>query len=96
MAVYKIFPEKSATLYSYYPTLNSGLDEILELSTFYSIDSTNEVSRPIIKFPSSEISDVFTNKVGTASFDCYLKLYLANASSIPLNYTIFSHPLAAD
>ena len=96
MAVYKIFPEKSATLYSYYPTLNSGLDEILELSTFYSIDSTNEVSRPIIKFPSSEISDVFTNKIGTASFDCYLKLYLANASSIPLNYTIFAHPLAAD
>ena len=96
MAVYKIFPEKTATLFSYYPTMNTGLDEILELSTFKSINGTNEVSRPIIKFPSSEISDVFTNKVGTASFDCYLKLYLANASSIPLNYTIFSHPLAAD
>jgi hypothetical protein len=34
MAVYKIFPEKSATIYSYYPTLNTGIDEILEISTF--------------------------------------------------------------
>jgi hypothetical protein len=33
MAVYKIFPEKSATIYSYYPTLNTGIDEILEIST---------------------------------------------------------------
>ena len=96
MAVYKIFPEKSATLFSYYPTMNTGLDEILELSTFESIDGTNEVSRPIIKFPSSEISGTLTDKVGTASFDCYLKAYLANASSIPLSYTIYSHPLASD
>jgi len=96
MAIYKIFPEKSATLYSYYPTLNTGLDEILELSTFKSIGDTNEVSRILIKFPSSEISGTIANKIGTSSFDCYLKLYLANATSIPLNYTIFSHPLASD
>jgi hypothetical protein len=96
MAVYKIFPEKSATLYSYYPTLNTGLDEILELSTFESITSTNEVSRIITKFPDSEINDIITNKVGTASFDAYLKFYLANASSLPLNYKIFCHPLASD
>jgi len=80
MAVYKIFPEKSATLYSYYPTLNSGQDEILEASTFYSIESTNEVSRALIKFPSTQISDTITNKIGTSSFDAYLKVYLANAS----------------
>jgi len=96
MAVYKIFPEKSATLYSYYPTLNSGLDEILELSTFESIEGTNEVSRILIKFPSNEISGTIADKIKSSSFDCYLKLYLANATSIPLNYKIFSHPLASD
>jgi len=96
MAVYKIFPEKSATLYSYYPTLNTGLDEILELSTFESIDGTNEVSRILIQFPSSEINDIITNKVNGASFDSYLKIYLANASSLPLTYTIESHPIASD
>ena len=67
MAIYKIFPEKSATLYSYYPTLNTGLDEILELSTFLSIDSTNEVSRILLKFPTSDINSVFTNNVKTLS-----------------------------
>ena len=96
MAIYKIFPEKSATLYSFYPTVNTGLDEILEISTFYSIDGTDEVSRSIIKFPSAQISDILANKVGNNNFDVYLKLYLANASSIPLNYTLLAHPLASD
>jgi hypothetical protein len=96
MAIYKIFPEKSATLYSFYPIVNTGLDEILEISTYYSINGTDEVSRAIIKFPSAQISDIIANKVGTGSFDAYLKLYLANASSIPLNYTLYSNPLASD
>jgi len=96
MAIYKIFPEKSATLYSYYPTLNSGLDEILELSTFESIGGTYEVARPIIKFPQAEILDVINNKVSGASYSASLRLSLANASQIPLDYTIFCHPLAAD
>lgn len=94
MAVYKIFPEKSNTIYSYYPTLNAGLDEILELSTFYTVTSTNEVSRILIKFPQDEIIDVITNKVSGSTFDSYLKMYLANASEIPLDYTIYSYPIS--
>ena len=78
------------------PITNTGLDEILEISTFYSINDTNEVSRAVIKFPSAQISDILANKVGSRNFDVYLKLYLANASSIPLNYTLYTHPLAAD
>ena len=96
MAIYKIFPEKSATLYSFYPILNTGLDEILEISTFYSINGTDEVSRAVIKFPSAQINDILASKVGNDNFDVYLKLYLANASSIPLNYTLHAYPLAAN
>jgi hypothetical protein len=96
MAIYKIFPEKSATLYSYYPTLNSGLDEILELSTFKSIEGTNEVARSIIKFPQDEILDIINNKVSGSSYSASLRLSLANASQIPLDYTVFCHPLAVD
>ena len=96
MAVYKIFPEKSATLYSYYPTLNTGIDEILDFSTYYTIEGTNEISRPIIKFPTEEILDVVTNKVNGANYDAYLRLSLANASQLPLDYTIHCHPLAVD
>jgi hypothetical protein len=96
MAIYKIFPEKSATLYSYYPTLNAGLDEILELSYYKTITDTREVSRPIIKFPQSEILDVINNKVSGAAYDVYLRLSLANASQIPLDYIVYCHPLAVD
>jgi len=94
MAVYKIFPEKSATLYSYYPDLNSGLDEILELSTFYTITGTNEVSRILIKFSQSEIEDIISNKISGSTYDAYLKLYLAQANEIPLDYTIYGYPIS--
>jgi hypothetical protein len=94
MAVYKIFPEKSATIYSFYPTLNTGLDEILEISTFTSINDTNEVSRVIIKFPTDEINDIINNKVSGSIYDAYLKLYLANASSLPVNYTLYCYPIS--
>ena len=96
MAVYKIFPEKSATLYSYYPTLNAGIDEILDLSTYLTIEGYHEVSRPIIQFPQSEILDILTNKVGTASYSVSLKLLLASAAQLPIDYTIFCHPLATN
>jgi len=94
MAIYKIFPEKSATLYSYYPTINTGLDEIIEISTYYTLNSTYEVSRGVIKFPTSQIVDIIGNKVTNKPFDAYLKLYLANASSLPLDYTLFVHPIS--
>jgi hypothetical protein len=96
MAIYKIFPEKSATLYSYSPTLNAGIDEILELSTYTEIDGTHQVSRPIIKFPQNEIEDIINNKINGAQYSSFLKLSLANASQLPLNYTIYCYALAED
>ena len=35
MAVYKIFPSKDATLYEQYVNRNTGLDQILEASSYY-------------------------------------------------------------
>ena len=32
MAIYKIFPTQDSTLYSLYPEMNTGLDEIIETS----------------------------------------------------------------
>ena len=94
MAVYKIFPEKSATLYSYYPTLNAGIDEILDLSTYNNIDGTHEVARPIIQFPQSEILDTIINKVSGSSYSASLRLSLATAYQLPQNYTIYCYPLS--
>jgi hypothetical protein len=95
MAVYKIFPEKSATIYSFYPTLNTGLDEILEISTFESINSTNEVSRTLLKFPTSEISLAMA-LVSSSAFSASLKLFVANTSQIPTSFTLEARALSQD
>lgn len=95
MAVYKLFPEKDATIYSYYPATNTGIDEILEISTFEStFENTRESSRALIKFSTSEINDTILNKVAGRTYKAYLKLYLANASEIPSDYKIMCHPIS--
>ena len=39
MAVYKIFPTQDATLYSAYPSMNTGIDEIIEATTNFKTGS---------------------------------------------------------
>ena len=95
MAVYKIFPTKDASIYSYYPTKNAGLDEILDISLYESIESTGEVSRALLAFSNTEITDILSNKIGSSNYKAYLKLYLANASEIPLDYTLYCHPISS-
>jgi hypothetical protein len=94
MAVYKIFPTKDASIYSYYPTKNAGLDEILDISLYKSIEETNEVSRALLAFSNTDIVDILSNKIGSSNYKTYLKLYLANASEIPLDYTLYCHPIS--
>ena len=93
MAIYKIFPEKDATLYSQYSSSNTGLDEILELSTIYD-NQLVYASRPVLKFSQTDITDVITNKISGSAWQANLRLFLAYASNIPLNYTIYSYPVS--
>ena len=72
MAVYKLFPEKDASIYSQFPLLNTGIDEILDVSTFFT-SANPQVSRFLVKFSQSEIEDVLTNKIGTSSFQSNFK-----------------------
>jgi len=94
MAVYKLFPTKDTSIYSYYPTKNAGLDEILDISLYESIESTREVSRALLAFSNINIIDIISNKIGSTNYKAYLKLYLANASEISLDYTIYCHPIS--
>ena len=54
MAVYKIFPTKDATIYSRYPTMNTGLDSILEANADFSI-TIPHVSRYLIQFDQEKL-----------------------------------------
>jgi len=93
MAIYKIFPTKDATLYSQYPSANTGLDEILEISTIND-GSTLYTSRPLLQFSQTEINDLVSTKANGRSWQANLRLFLAYASNIPLNYSIYCFPVA--
>jgi len=62
MAIYKIFPEKDATLYTQNTLMNTGLDEILEAST-YLLDDAAQASRYLIKFSTNELEGAFDSYV---------------------------------
>ena len=88
MPVYKIFPTADTTLYSGYPTLNTGLDEILDVSTNYITGELHtdgeypQTSRFLVKFDTSEISNILQNKVGTNSWTATFKCFNAKSSGL--------------
>ena len=94
MAVYRIFPTKDASIFSYYPDKNSGIDEILDISIYKSVEETGEVARALVAFDSNEISNILTSKIGDSNYKSYLKLFQANATGIPLEYTLECHPIS--
>jgi hypothetical protein len=93
MAIYKIFPEKDTFISYYRSTQNFGRDEVLEISNETELTSLHaDKTRALIQFPTTQISDVITNKV-SGSFVSYLKLFFANAY-IPSDYTILAYPIS--
>ena len=102
MAVYKLFPEKDATIYSEYGLKNTGIDEILELDLAFNSESPTgvsssiitETSRYLLKFPDSGINDIIDNKIAGPGYKAYLRLFLADASVIPTDYTLECYPVS--
>jgi hypothetical protein len=100
MAVYKIFADSDATLYSKYPAQNTGLDEILEVGvknsdnpTNYFVDPvptepllTDDLRRPLIKFSDHDLDTIRSFTSG--SWKAYLRLYLANAENLNTTYDL--------
>jgi hypothetical protein len=95
MAVYKIFPEKDATMYSLFPQMNTGLDEILQIGNLnFAIDTSPQVSRYLIKFDQNEIDSFLDTKVFpvTNNWKAYLKNYIATAQGIALDSRLYVYP----
>jgi hypothetical protein len=83
MAVYKLFPSKDASLYSFYPNMNTGIDSIIEAGNLnINYDPLPQVFRFLVQFDQSEIEDIVDNKVKTSQFTSTLKCYIANAQGI--------------
>jgi hypothetical protein len=94
MAIYKLFPSQDATLYSSYPTMNTGLDAILEVSNKIGSDGNPDVARYLIQFDNAEIIDVINNKISGNSYDIYLKNFVTEVQGLNQNTTLELRALA--
>ena len=96
MAVYRIFPEQDATIYSEYVDMNTGRDEILEISSYYK-GTTSYANRALVQFDMTEVLNVLNTYVlpdtsNLTAFSASLKLYLASANEVPTAYTVYAYP----
>ena len=91
MAVYKIFPEKDATMYTATPSKNTGLDQILEASTYIQNEAA-QVSRYLIKFPTSQIAEMFNSKITNGEYKAYLRSFNAVVTGLNLDSHLEFYP----
>ena len=100
MAVYKIFPTQDATLYSAYPSMNTGIDEIIEATTNFKTGSLQlngdlpQTSRFLIQFDSADMAYVSSSLIRTASFDVNLKVFVANVEGIDTDTIVLANAVS--
>ena len=84
MAVFKLFPLIDATIYSEYPTANTGVDPILEASIGEGQTSgVAEASRVLIKFSDSELNQISSSYLANStSYKAYLRCFNATATRL--------------
>ena len=95
MAVYKIFPVKDATIYSLYPSRNTGLDEIIESSiTTENSSAEPQTSRFLVQFNSTEINDIINNKISGSQWQANFKAYIAVLEGLNLDTKLEFYPIS--
>ena len=96
MAVYKLFPLKDASMYAFYPFMNTGIDPIIEVGNLnVNINPVPQVFRYVIEFDQSEIEDIIDNKVGTGkTFASGLKAYISNAQGVIFDTNLEIYPIS--
>lgn len=93
MAIFRIFPEKDSFIFTEKPLGNAGKDEILELGGYPNTSEVGQTSRIVMKFADDDIDNVINNEIGNTNFSSSLKLYLAEASELPVEYEVYGYPL---
>jgi len=92
---YFIYPEVDTTLYQASGSINTGLDEILEIKKDMKSDGSSvKVSRILMKFDLNEVSkSIVSGQIATdAKF--YLNLYDANPSDLSYSQSLWAYPVS--
>lgn len=95
MAVYKIFAAADSTLYSAYPSQNTGLDEILEVgcknsqipTNVLQSNSADDIRRSVILFSDTDLNTAY-DLVSGSEWTSNLKLYFADAENLTTTYDL--------
>ena len=95
MAVYKIFPYKDATLYSFYPDMNTGIDPITSISNLnIAVSSNPQVARFLTEFVQDDIEDIINNKISGSQWDVDFRSFISTAQGVVESTNISVHPIA--
>ena len=92
--ILRFYPSKDTTIYESAPTLNAGLDAILEITKTSATSSSGQAtssfnSRILIDFDLVQISSSLQElNINASQADYGLKLYATEAEEIPLDYTL--------
>jgi len=90
-----IFPEKDATLYEASQSMNTGLDEILEIQKSMNSDaSVINVSRILMKFNLTAISSSIVQGVIPTTAKYYLNMYDANPTQLATSQSLYIYPIS--
>jgi hypothetical protein len=100
MAVYKIFPEKDASIYSLFPNMNTGMDEMIEATetVFAYADPNPQTSRFLIKFSEEDITQAFAlipqRIYDSGSWKSNLQCYIATSTGMNATTTLECYPVS--
>ena len=93
MAVYKLFPIKDASIYSFYPFMNSGIDAVNQISNLnISVDTSPQVARIITEFSQEEIEDTINNLISGSQWTANFRQFIATAQGIVESMFVEVHP----
>ncbi len=92
---YFIFPDADTTLYQASASQNTGLDEILEIRKDLNDAGSNpKVSRVLMKFDISDISQSMHRGVISTDAKFYLNLYDANPTNLSYTQSLYAYPVS--
>lgn len=97
MAVYKIFPEKDSTIYSLFPQMNTGIDEIIEATTTtFGVDVNPQTSRILIKYSTTELNNIVDNVVGGLANlgDARVRSFISTAEGLNEDTSLEVYPIS--
>lgn len=85
--IYLATASKDSSVYSLYPTKNTGYDEIITISKAYTIYNESDIARSYIQFDIEHLPSYVTASSKIATF------HLSKVEELPVSFSLYSYPV---